>query len=145
MTVQRHRHTWLTWDWEKISYNDIKDKPSSLEFNAKRDTLLITTSHSWDTFVNCWFEPKMIEIYAIPSWWWYVAWSRWTGTAFWNNWCIHKDETDGKMKNVSSYVYNIYDNPNWSQWYIRNTTSTWFNLYTNKNDIEVDIHYVAYW
>ena len=87
--IQRHRHTWLTWDAEKISYNDLKDKPEPSWWAPVIKTHTIprlTSTGTYDIdFSDLWFTPNAVRIQAVMAFW-TLCWtsdciSDWTTTS----------------------------------------------------------------
>jgi len=62
--IERHSHTGLGNDWEKISFNNLKDKPFS--FRILRLTRAL--NNTWSLSISSiGFTPKMIRIQAVKQ------------------------------------------------------------------------------
>jgi len=68
--IERHAHTWLGWDGEKISFNDLKNKPTISSSQAWVDIQDRLVWESLNDFVvtGIWFKPKYVKIEAIRRW-----------------------------------------------------------------------------
>ena len=65
--IKQHKHTWLWWDWMKISWNNIKNKGGKQFYTTYR--LKTSGEWSWDIKITTWFKPKRVFINAI-----YINW-----------------------------------------------------------------------
>lgn len=52
MAVERHKHTWLWWDWEKVNYNDLTNIPLKIEITSPTNWQVLTYDASTDTWRN---------------------------------------------------------------------------------------------
>lgn len=75
---QRHTHKWISWDWPRISYNDLKDLPEATA-SLQVAHWVLSISATWDTSVSCGFKPKFITMQA----WWAVSW--WSNIRSWSH------------------------------------------------------------
>ena len=100
MTVQRHSHSWLWWDWEKISYNDLTNKPAAVTpvvpvvYSYSKALIFQRDSTVWiwiQSFTWFWFTPTN---YTISSW-----------TTWWSTWQWGYDWTLQKCLYVNSYLW----------------------------------------
>lgn len=68
--IGNHSHSWLGWDWEKIDYNNLKNKPTWWFYNTTK-SYSVFTHGAWAFAVTwVWFKPKLVSIWAVrsPNW-----------------------------------------------------------------------------
>jgi hypothetical protein len=147
---QRHSHSWRWGDGEKISYNDLKDKPedSTLKYYQENDTQF-TWAYSWWTFnYTVWFRPKKITFQAVRS----------SNNFWWSHWCAIVD-TDWNISNGCQYKKWWFTNA-WQisankcifvQQSVEVTasvtavSSTWFTLTVDNNNYNFDLLITVEW
>ncbi len=91
MAIERHRHSWGGWDWEKISFNDLKDKPQI--------PIIKQITRVWSLWVSTftadiWCNTRLIRIQcgAISA-----SWQEWSDCSV----AIDQDGTWDKWKWLS--------------------------------------------
>lgn len=147
---QRHSHSWRWNDWERIDYNDLKNKPedSTLKYYQENDTQFTWVFTAWDYTYNVWFRPKKITFQAVRTnnnfWWshWYAIvdtdwdiqnccqFKKWWFTNAWNlspTKCIYID----KSVSMTAHVTAVSD--------------TWFTLNVDNNNYNFDLMVIAEW
>ena len=80
--ITNHSHSWLWWDWEKISWNNLKDKPTIPTIWWKRWTWSRNATGNY-SITWLWFQPKVIYFRAWLAWvnLWWSDWS-WDATSY---------------------------------------------------------------
>lgn len=143
MTVQRHAHTWLWWDWERIDYNNLLNKPSWANSNSGHE-VVTWASVPHDVVVTwVWFKPKTVIInanpavswHAVQSWWWATDWAAWDCTYFHDN--------SNTIFSWSTYQNGKVLNLEWQSWgavfhdieaELKSVDDDWFTLEVTRND-----------
>jgi hypothetical protein len=104
---QRHKHTWLAWDWEKIKYSDLEWAPD----NSEKKYCFAYTSVWWLTWNyvdledfetnDSWMSATANQITITKNWLYEINWSayvssdvqaHWVGIFVnWTQWAMHFD------------------------------------------------------
>lgn len=166
---QQHSHKWLSGDWKRISYNDLKDLPTA---PVSTSTLyahwnITITSWAWTHVITwTWFTPKFIQFF------WYSEWvSLWSNALSWSatNWSYHvanntnKCASDFNEKNHTSwtwsqtswtsttwacYMWQRDDNSSWNlltRWTVTATSTDWFTITKDVSNFWWYLHWIAFW
>lgn len=141
MSIQRHSHSWLWWDWERIDYNSLKNLPetNTIKYYHDFDNTTWTWAYSgWSFIITTWFRPKRIDILATRD-----SSNEWA--SMWT--CIIDDEWN--IKQSCMYLDWSFTNvwsSSWTEiWIIKQTaqltalfvtavSDTWFTLGVNNNN-----------
>ena len=142
--INNHSHSWLWWDWGKIDYNDLLNKPSWWNVWTWYAT------HSWtaDKKITVWFKPKYVHIFAI-----YTV----TSTDYSKSWTVEND--DLSLTTTTAY----WDSSNQTLWswdsssvecvYVQWTRvanmasfdSDWFTLGSVNMWATIWMHFMVFW
>ena len=150
MPVQNHRHTWLWWDWGKIDYNNLLNKPAtSADRFIVRDTTWESTYSAWTFKIVTWFRPSEIRIESsravvnddpVSFGDCFIAadWTKTTVTTYFdgslNSWQINSTNiilVKPSTTSTVATVWTIYDD--------------WFDLVFPNNNHNLNVKIIAKW
>lgn len=140
MTVQRHKHTGRGWDWEKISYNDLVDKPSlsNVSYFQDNDTRWTWAYSWWDFTVTTWFRPKRIDIKWSYEWnnEWAFVWTAYINDSWTiEQWCIYVDWSfANQWRTTGTEIWIIKASSLLTSLTVTAVSDTWFTLNVDNNN-----------
>ena len=155
--INNHKHSWLGWDWEKINYSDLINKPEIPEqsvpkfFNTTK-SFLAGTHWTGDFAVTwVWFKPKLIQIKSCRVPWWIDAtfslnsimedWAGWfIYSEFWND----QSNSPRVRSSLAVRVTDTWGSP-WTTADMTSFDDDWFTLDFNDIDFNVDMEIVCFW
>ena len=160
MTLQRHKHTGQ--DSNRISYNDLKDKPAAAASTQFAHWQVSITASAWTHVVTwVWFTPKFIMFQA------YTSESNWTDES-WSHcdWSYHVADNTNKV----TYITELNNNPSiWASvatasntslcyyvvvdvgtnkaanWYVSATSTDGFTITKGWVQIACKLQWTAFW
>lgn len=133
---QRHKHSWMAGDWEKISYNDLENKPKqSGTYNTTIQQIISTTT---TITITPWFSIYKLKISWYNNWnsWWSFNWlyskdtwyTIWISEWYYFNWTYIVSAINDYNSNVWCLRIPQYNTANYIRAKIENITSTSFDL-----------------
>jgi uncharacterized membrane-anchored protein len=160
----RHKHTGHWWDWDRISYNNLKDVPASAATTQFAHWNLAVTSWAWTHVVTwTWFTPKFIQFWAVGQAasasseysWSYSFWSYHVANDTNSAAAIFEASSDAGVTtsataNASSTTrcYSLQrdataqENANW---HVSAAGSDWFTITKDSSTFSCILHWTAFW
>ena len=142
MTIQRHAHTWLWLDWERIDYNSLKNLPTIPWTQVKSWQLSISTT--WTKTVTwVWFTPKFISFIADNN----TSMSKMETDWTFNNWFrIYEFSWTTRYDGTNRAVHLF--NETWNQFLLADLDSIdsdWFTLDATQVDFTEWVRWTCIW